>query len=99
MAIINQGQVVLQGNPQEQIDSIQGKVWKKSIEKDELQAYKEEYKVISERLLAGKPEIHVLSDSSPDSSFESVEADLEDVYFGHILGDHSSVESPELTEA
>lgn len=99
MAIINSGEVVLEGNPQEQIDTIQGKVWKKSIEKDELQGYKEKYKVISERLLAGKPEIHVLSDSSPDSSFESVEADLEDVYFSHIIGDNALVASPELANA
>ncbi len=99
MAIINQGEVVLQGNPQEQIDTIQGKVWKKSIEKDELQVYKNKYRVISERLLAGKPEIHVLADSNPDSSFEGVEADLEDVYFSHIIGDDIVVGSPELENA
>lgn len=99
MAIINSGEVVLEGNPQEQIDTIQGKVWKKSIEKDQLKIYKEKYKVISERLLAGKPEIHVLSDLSPDSSFDGVEADLEDVYFSHIIGDNTVAASPELAEA
>ncbi|WP_436515746.1 ABC transporter ATP-binding protein [Ekhidna sp. To15] len=85
MAIINQGTVLFQGSPSNALDDIKGKVWKKKVEKAELEKYQSEYTVISDRLIAGKPEIHVLSDSSPDSSFESVEADLEDVYFSHIL--------------
>ena len=100
MAIINKGEVVLQGNPQKTIAAIEGMVWRKSIEKDELEKYKADYSVISERLLAGKPEIHVLSDKQPDASFEGIPADLEDVYFSHIMG--TSVGSnhvPELAEA
>ncbi|MEQ9423460.1 MAG: ABC transporter ATP-binding protein [Cyclobacteriaceae bacterium] len=96
MAIINKGQVVHQGNPQAAIDAIQGKVWKKSIEKAELEDYKQKFSVISERLLAGKPEIHVLADASPDSTFESVEADLEDVYFSYIIGTATPSQEPVL---
>ncbi len=85
MAIINQGEVLLEGNPLKTIESISGKVWKKSIDKSELNDHKEQYRVISERLIAGRPEIHVFSDTQPDPSFDSVEADLEDVYFSQIL--------------
>ncbi len=85
MAIINQGTVLYQGSPTNALNEIEGKVWKKKVEKSELEEYKSKYTVISDRLIAGKPEIHVLADSSPDASFESVEADLEDVYFSHIL--------------
>ncbi|GAB4236660.1 MAG: ABC transporter ATP-binding protein [Ekhidna sp.] len=85
MAIINQGTVLYQGNPLRAIEEVNGKVWKKSIEKGELENYQNEYHVISDRLIAGKPEIHVLSDVQPDPSFDGVEADLEDVYFSHIL--------------
>ncbi len=85
MAIINQGEVLLEGNPLKTIDEINGKVWKKSIDKSELKDHKEQYKVISERLIAGRPEIHVFSDTQPDPSFDSVEADLEDVYFSQLL--------------
>lgn len=84
MAIINQGEVLLTGNPIETINSITGKIWSKTIEKEELEQYKEKYQVISERLIAGKPEIHVYSDSLPDPSFTSEPADLEDVYFSRI---------------
>jgi len=90
MAIINQGEVVLQGNPENAINDIAGKVWKKTIAKEELMNYQENFKVISEKLLAGKPEIHVLSDSQPDSGFDSIPADLEDVYFSNIMKTQSA---------
>lgn len=86
MAIINKGEVVLKGNPLQTIASIQGKVWTKTINKAELESYKQEYVVISERLIAGKPEIHIYADSRPDDSFADVQADLEDVYFSKIFG-------------
>ena len=85
MAIINLGTVLYQGSPSKALDDIKGKVWRKKIEKAELEQYQSDFTVISDRLIAGKPEIHVLSDTKPDGSFESVEADLEDVHFSHIL--------------
>lgn len=84
MAIINQGEVLLTGNPIESINSIEGKIWSKTIEKEDLDQYKENFTVISERLIAGKPEIHVYSDNRPDQSFAPEPADLEDVYFARI---------------
>ncbi len=97
MAIINKGEVLLRGNPLESIDAIEGKIWKKSVEKVELAGYKSEYKVISERLIAGKPEIHVFADVQPGADFEPVMADLEDVYFSEIMG--ATVSEPALAEA
>jgi len=85
MAIINHGTVLYQGNPLRAIEEVNGKVWRKTIEKGELENYKEEFHVISDRLIAGKPEIHILADAKPDPSFQGIEADLEDVYFSHIL--------------
>ncbi len=87
MAIINKGEVMLEGNPLKTIDEIQGKVWSKRVEKFELDDYKNQYTVISERLIAGKPEIHVFAEVQPDPSFEGLRADLEDVYFSKIFGE------------
>jgi len=86
MAIINKGEVLHQGNPLSAIDEIKGKVWRKTIEKTDLESYRGQYNVITERMIAGKPLIHVFSDQQPDPSFQSVEADLEDVYFSYIFG-------------
>ncbi len=85
MAIINQGQVCLKGNPVQLIEELKGKVYKKTIEKPELNFYKQNYQVISEKLFLGKPSIHILSDTNPGDGFTSVNASLEDVYFSKIF--------------
>lgn len=86
MAVINKGELLLQGNPLEAIDSLRGKVWKKIIDKAALSDYKNNFNVVSEKLIAGKPIIHILSEANPSDGFESVTPDLEDVYFAQIFG-------------
>jgi len=68
------------------IAEVEGKVWKKRITKPELEEYRKSFNIISERLIAGRPEITVLNDGQPDSSFDQTDADLEDVYFTHVFG-------------
>lgn len=84
MAIICLGEVVATGNPSQLTAGVRGKIWKKTIDKKELERYKTELQVISTHLKAGKTIIHVLSDQKPDASYESSPADLEDVYFAEI---------------
>lgn len=84
MAIINLGQVLFNGSPNDALAAVAGKVWKKKIRKGELEEHKQKFTVISDRLIAGVPEIHVYSDTQPDPHFEQVTVDLEDVYFSHI---------------
>jgi len=85
MAIIDDGKLVLSDKPQNAIDKIKGKVWRKRIEKNQLPDYYRNYSVISSKLVAGIPEIHVLSDTIPDDNFKPVDIDLEDVFFSQIL--------------
>lgn len=84
MAIICLGEVVAQGKPSTLIEGVKGKVWKKIIDKSEIEQYKQDMQVISTHLKSGNTVIHVLSDSQPDKSFEASEANLEDVYFAEI---------------
>ncbi len=84
MAVINKGNVLTQGSPDDAIEELSGKIWKRSVDKDQLDAMHTEFEVISTRLVAGKPLIHIFSESKPDSSFEATDADLEDVYFLNI---------------
>jgi ABC-type multidrug transport system ATPase subunit len=81
MAIINKGELLLEGHPLAALDAIRGKIWKKVISKDELATYQASHHVVSSRLVAGRTEIRVFSETQPDDSFTGVEADLEDVYF------------------
>jgi ABC-type multidrug transport system ATPase subunit len=85
MAIIHNGKLILKDRPQEAIGKIKGKVWRKKIEKNQLPEYDQKYTVISSKLVAGIPEIHVLSDTVPDETFSEVDVDLEDVFFSQIL--------------
>ncbi len=86
MAIINKGQVLYKGNPFEAISALDGKIWSKKISKADLDAYKKNFRVISEKLIGGNPLIHILSEEgNPDGTFEGVSGDLEDVYFSRIL--------------
>ncbi|HUW54852.1 MAG TPA: ABC transporter ATP-binding protein [Rhodanobacter sp.] len=84
MAIIGQGQLLLTGDPLEAIRSLDGRVWRRSIDKSELDGYRARMNILSTRLAAGRTLLHVLSDTRPGEGFEAVAPDLEDVYFGHL---------------
>jgi ABC-2 type transport system ATP-binding protein len=90
MAIISKGEVLITGHPTPIIDAMQGKIWKKTIDKTDLDSYSHALKVISTTMFAGKLVIHVYSEDQPDSTFIPVEADLEDVYFT-VISDKTSV--------
>lgn len=85
MAIFNKGEVLFKGSPDEALSQITGKIWQKRINKAELSDYKQNFKVISEKLIGGNPIIHVLSDTNPDGTFTAIAGDLEDVYFSKIF--------------
>jgi ABC-2 type transport system ATP-binding protein len=84
MAIMNLGRIVYKGSPFTVIDELRGKVWAKLVEREELDSLKASMDVISDKMVAGRPQIHVLSDSSPGAGFNSVEPNLEDVFFVKI---------------
>lgn len=84
MAIINHGQVLYAGTPEASLQALQGKVWEKTIEKAEVEDYQGRYRVISSKLVAGKPIVHILHDDNPGDGFEPAEASLEDVFFARI---------------
>jgi len=86
MAIIHKGQVLYQGRPEAAIAQLSGKVWQRSIEKTELPGYEQKYRIISNRLVAGRPSLHVYSEQPLDAGFSSNAPDLEDVFFSKIHG-------------
>jgi ABC-type multidrug transport system ATPase subunit len=92
MAIINEGRVVLQGDPSRVLDEVRGHVWRKRIKKGEMADVRSRFKVISSRLVAGDPVVHVLSDASPGEGFSAVEPTLEDVYL-HRVGNTALAEA------
>jgi ABC-2 type transport system ATP-binding protein len=84
MAIIAKGQVLMTGEPREAIATLKQRVWSRLIAKASLEEYKSRYMVLSTRLIAGQPRIHIHSESDPGDGFTQVDPDLEDVYFQRL---------------
>ena len=88
MAIIDRGEILLEAEPLRAIDELRGRVWRRIVSRTELPAIESELSVISTKLLAGRTIVHVYAESSPGAEFESVEPELEDVYFSVMAGHH-----------
>ncbi|WP_425995018.1 ABC transporter ATP-binding protein [Caulobacter sp. DWR1-3-2b1] len=84
MAIICDGRIVKEGAPADLVTQLDGRVWRKTIDKADLEAAKAKYQVISTRLMGGRTVIHILCDSDPGDGFTAVEGGLEDVYFSTL---------------
>ncbi|MBV9787675.1 MAG: ABC transporter ATP-binding protein [Chloroflexi bacterium] len=86
MAIIDQGQILLEAEPLRAIDGLRGRIWRRVIAKDALLALEREHAVISTRLFGGRTLARVYSETPPGPGFEPAEPDLEDVYFSTMAG-------------
>ncbi|HEX8779459.1 MAG TPA: ABC transporter ATP-binding protein [Rhodanobacter sp.] len=84
LAIIGQGQLLLAGEPREAIRAMEGRVWRRTIDKAALDGYRARMNILSTRLAGGRTLLHVLADDLSGEGFEPVAPDLEDVYFGHL---------------
>jgi ABC-type multidrug transport system ATPase subunit len=84
MAIMNKGQVLLTGKPTDAIAALSNQVWRKQVSKATLSDYESRHTVLSTRLVAGNPVIHVFSADLPEEGFTQVDPDLEDVYFQRL---------------
>lgn len=89
MAIIVGGRIVQVGKPQELLRSLQGRIWRNTIDKAALEETRRQLQVISTRLRAGRTEVHVAADSAP-AGYEPVEATLEDLYFATLSNERRS---------
>ena len=84
MAIIHEGELRFAGSPTDAEDELAGKVWKKSVEKSELAQLREQHQVLSSKLVAGRPIVHIYSEIDPGDGFQSITPELEDVFFSKI---------------
>jgi ABC-type multidrug transport system ATPase subunit len=88
MAIIDQGEILLEAEPLAAMAQLEGRIWRRMVGRDELQALEREMPVVSTKLLAGRTIVHVYAEALPGAAFESVEPALEDVYFSVMAGHH-----------
>ena len=81
MAIIDKGTLLVQGKPDEFINTLEGKLWQKRIDKKEIIHYENKFEIVLSQLNMGKLTIHVKAENQPDASFKAITPSLEDVYF------------------
>ena len=82
MAIMNEGKVLKKVTPSEATASIQGKIWTKTISRQELEQAEASYSILSSNYNQDNSiNIRVYADDSPSDEFVSAGSDLEDVYF------------------
>ena len=84
MAVLAGGKIQLEGSPVELMHQLDGRVWRRTIDKADLKSFQDRYTVISTRLFAGRTMIHILSDTAPGNDFEPASNGLEDVYLAAV---------------
>ncbi|GGG92914.1 ABC transporter ATP-binding protein [Pedobacter zeae] len=85
MAVIAKGKLILQGKPADLTQKLNGRIWRKAIEKTDLPHYAARYSMISTKIIAGKLNLFVLDDQLPAVGFEAVYPGLEEVYFSSLF--------------
>jgi ABC-2 type transport system ATP-binding protein len=82
MAIISNGELLLEGAPADALATLADRIWSKLVtDESELKEIEAQLQVISVQLLGGAHEVRVYSEMDPGSGFRLAEANLEDVYF------------------
>ncbi|MFN5393290.1 MAG: ABC transporter ATP-binding protein [Planctomycetota bacterium] len=86
MAIIDKGRLLASGSPAQAEAQLDGKVWTKSMTKQELMHKTWEYPILSTKLVGGLPSVRIYSESEPIGGWKPVDPDLEDVFFSKLSG-------------
>ncbi|MFC1572944.1 ABC transporter ATP-binding protein [Candidatus Eisenbacteria bacterium] len=81
MAIINEGRVLVAGDPRDLVKRCAGRIWQRTVSDEDVDAYRTTQEVLSTRLFAGRTIVRIYSGTTPGEGFAPVEPDLEDVYF------------------
>ncbi|REG86016.1 ABC transporter ATP-binding protein [Winogradskyella sediminis] len=82
MAILNGGRILKQATPSQARQELQGRIWTKIIDRDDLETHEAQYNLLSSNYNEDNSlNIRVFSDTQPNDEFKSVEPQLDDVYF------------------
>jgi ABC-type multidrug transport system ATPase subunit len=85
-AVIDQGHVLLTGEPATLVRGLAGRIWSRTVSKEDAEALRAQLQVVSTRLAAGRTVVRAYGLAAPAPGFEPVAPDLEDVYFCTIAG-------------
>ena len=87
MAIINEGEVLIENHPEFVISQMKDKMYRKIVEKiDFIEKIENDpkYNVLSSKMYLGKTMVHIYSENEPGDGFVTYQPTLEDAYFYYI---------------
>ncbi len=84
MAIMGEGRILVEDEPQLLMEKLEGKLWSKVIPTEQVATLSKSLPVVSTRMVAGQTEIRVVSQDQPDCAMALVSPTLEDVYFATL---------------
>jgi ABC-type multidrug transport system ATPase subunit len=89
LAILNGGKILYRGTPTDSTKELEGKIWMRIIERDDLEKFEKEFNIISSNYNQDHTlNIRVFSEEKPDETFVSATPHLEDVYFVTLKKDN-----------
>lgn len=89
LAILNGGKILYRGTPTEATKELEGKIWMRIVERDELEKFEKEFNIISSNYNQDHTlNIRVFSENKPDDTFVPATPHLEDVYFVTLKKDN-----------
>ncbi|WP_026703551.1 ABC transporter ATP-binding protein [Flavobacterium soli] len=82
LAILNGGQILYRGTPNDAEKELEGKMWMRIVEREELEAFSTNFNIISSNYNQDNTlNIRVYSEFQPNETFVAAKPQLEDVYF------------------
>ena len=97
LALLNMGELVYSGPPEELVEMARGHTWKVSALDSELEKLKAEYPVISTFPAENGWEVHLIADDLEGYQGELLEPDLEHAYVYFMENQVGEVSDPEIT--
>ena len=85
-AVISKGRLLMAGEPLEAVAALRGRIWQRTVSRDELVQMQAALPVISTRLRSGSTVVRAYATSLPGAGFDAVDPELEDVYFSAVAG-------------
>ena len=90
MAIMGEGKLVARGAPENLINTINGRVWRNIMDKEEAEKFIDQPGFLNKRQKLGRTEVSMLSlnsnDDAPAPGFTRADVNLEDAYFAFLNG-------------
>lgn len=84
MAIMGEGRILVEDEPQLLMEKLKGKLWSKVVPTEQVATLHKSLPVVSTRMVAGQTEIRVVAQEQPDCDMALVSPTLEDVYFATL---------------